>query len=81
MSKEIIELRPEKPDQGEIRYTYSGRPAFRQGSLQKLIAQVFGIVFGIATFFLLLFFFVYVLLPLIAIFVVWLLARNLLKAR
>lgn len=77
MSHEIIELRPEKPDHGEIRYTFSEKPKAPESSLQRLIAQAFGVALGVGIFLLLLFFFVYFVLPLVLIFFLWVLIKKL----
>jgi len=76
--KQIIELRREKPDQGEIRYTFSPMPPGRNSSVHWL-EKVFGIALAAGIFLLLLFFFVYVVLPIIAIILVWTLIRHLFR--
>ena len=76
--KQIIELHPEKPDEGEIRYTYNANPAKSRPS-QNLLAKIFGIILGVGFFILLIFFFVYVILPVIAIVLIYMLLRRLLK--
>ena len=79
-NKEIIELKPENPDQGEIRYTYSAssKAAISRPS-QNWLTKIFGIFFGIGLLFVFIFFFVYVILPVVVILLVWTLARNLLR--
>ncbi len=76
--KEIIELRPERPDEGEIRYTYSAKIQ-KASPLNALALKVFGILLGVALFLLFIFFFVYVILPVIAILLIWAFIRNLLR--
>lgn len=79
--REIIDLTPEKPDEGKIRYTYSGKPQPPQGPdpFWGLVKQVLGLAIGVGIFLLLLFFFVYVILPIIAIVLVWMFLRNLFR--
>ena len=78
LDKEIIDLHPEKPDDGEIRYTYSSISSQRKEPA-NFLTKVFGIALGLALFFLFIVFFVYVILPLIAILLVWMLLRNLFR--
>ena len=76
--KQIIELHPEKPDDGEIRYTYSSIPP-KVATSSNFLTKIFGIALSVALFFLFIVFFVYVILPLIAILLVWMLLRNLFR--
>ncbi len=78
--KEIIELRPEKPDEGEIRYTYSASSAPSRSS-QNLLKKIFGFFVGVGLLVLFVLFFVYVILPVVAVLLIWMLVRNLIKSK
>ena len=74
-SKEIIELKPESVEEGNIEYTHVKSVSTFQFSNfgVKLITTILGIAF----FVLILSFFVTVILPLIAIFILWMVLRDL----
>ena len=76
--RQIIELEPEKPDDGEIRYTFSTTPPKVLPS-GNFLNKIFGLFLGIGLLLLFIFFFIYVILPLIAILLIWMLVRNLLR--
>jgi len=77
--RQIIELRPEKPDRGEIRYRYSGGQPSKPSPLSAFAWKIFGVLTGVALFLLFIFFFVYVVLPVIALLLIWMFLRNLFR--
>lgn len=77
--KEIIELHPEKADKGEIRYSFSSKPPDKPGPFNGLLAKILGTALGIGVFLFLIVFFVYVVLPLIAVVIVWFLLRSIFR--
>lgn len=76
--KEIIELHPERGDEGEIIYT---KKVVSKSGGGGFAAKVFGIAVGVALFLVILFFFVYVFLPIVVIFIIWSIIRNLFRPR
>ena len=79
LDKEIIDLKLEKPDEGEIRYTYSSKPPKGNDPVLALAKRVLGVLIGVSVFALLIFFFVYVILPIIAIVLIWVLLKGLFR--
>lgn len=73
--REIIELRPEPSDEGEIRYARP-EPPRRPGALAALASRALGLAIGVALFLALLFFFFYVVLPVaVVLFLIFALRR------
>ncbi len=81
MAQEIIDLKPEKPDEGELRYTYARRTSVTRTAPESFLARAAGALIAAGVFFLILFFFVYVILPVIAIFLIWMFVRGLFGRR
>lgn len=79
-NNEIIEMHPTEDDRGELRYT-QGRPTRKGGLLSGWIVKILGIALGFAIFLVLIFFFVYIVLPLILIVTLYLLIKNIFKIR
>jgi hypothetical protein len=77
--RDIIEMKGERGDDGEIRYTSAPPrpPARRPG----LVSQVLGIAAGVAIFLVLVFFFVYVVIPLVLILIAWATLKNVFRRR
>ena len=78
--REIIEMRPSKGDDGELRYTQSRSPR-RKNNFSQGFLKLLGIAIGVAFFLFLIVFFVYVILPLILIFILYVVIRNIFKPR
>jgi hypothetical protein len=78
--RDIIEMRGESGDEGEIFYASSGPPRPRKPR-EGFLTKVFGIALGVGIFLALIFFFVYVVLPVIAILIIWGLLQNIFRAR
>ena len=77
-NKQIIELHPEKPDQGEIRYTYSATPKASSFVVpQNFLTKIFGICLGVGLLVFFVFFFVYVVIPVVAVVLLVAVVRNL----
>ncbi len=78
--RDIIEMKGEPGDEGEIFYTSSSyvRPGKPQSGF---LSKVFGVALGVGVFLLLVFFFVYVVLPIAAILIIWGILRNVFRTR
>jgi hypothetical protein len=78
--RDIIEMKSESGDEGKIFYASSSfaRPQKRGGGF---LAKVFGVALGVGIFLLLVFFFVYVVLPIAAILIIWGILRNVFRPR
>ena len=79
--QDIIDLTPEPADQGELRYSSSGKKPIPNSSFSGLFIKVIGIALGLAIFLLLVVFFVYVVIPIILVLIVWAFLRNLFASR
>jgi len=78
--KDIIEMKVERTEEGEIRYTRDQMPRVRlSGPL--FLMQVVGVAVGVAIFIGLIFFFVYVFVPLVIILILWEFLRRIFSRR
>lgn len=77
--KEIITLHAEKPDEGELRYSFDSKTVKTSSGGPDFLSKVIGVAIGITLFLLLIFFFVYVIIPIILIVIVWSFIRRLLQ--
>jgi hypothetical protein len=77
--KNIIEMKSEETDTGEILYTQTSIPR-RENDSPAFFSKIAGIAVGVAIFFLLITFFVYIILPIIAIFLIWALIKNIYRS-
>ena len=73
--RDVIEMKGESGDEGEIFYTASPSPRPRK-SYEGFLAKVLGAALGVGIFLALIFFFVYVVLPIVAILIIWGILRN-----
>lgn len=78
--RDIIEMKGEPDDEGEIFYTASPTPSPRRPH-GGFLAKVFGVALGVGIFLALVFFFVYVILPIVAILIIWGLLQNVFRSR
>lgn len=76
--KDIIELHPERTDEGEIVYT---KKVVSRSAGSNFAVKVLGVAVGVAIFLVILFFFVYVLLPIAAILIIWSILKGLFGRR
>ncbi len=78
--RDIIDMKGELGDEGEIFYAASppGRPRKPYGGF---LAKVFGVALGVGIFLALIFFFVYVILPIAVILIIWGILRNVFRPR
>lgn len=75
--KDILNMKREGPDEGEIRYVRENtRKPF---DLEGFLAKAMGMVLAIGACVLFFFLFVYVILPIIAILLLWSLIRSLFR--
>ena len=79
-NRTIIEMKPETGDDGELRYTRSrARAPIKKGG-PNWVMRIFGMALGVAIFLCLIFFFVYVILPLIAIILLWFIIKSIYRS-
>jgi hypothetical protein len=75
--REIIELKPEERDNGEIVYeTAGGRPIPRETAFDAIFRKVLGITFTLGILALAMVFFFYIVLPIIVLVVAYVLLRK-----
>ena len=75
----IIDLEREGPDESQPRYARGPRRG--PSSFQKLTVGVLGVAVGVALFLAFLTFFIYVLLPLMAILILWSMLKGAFRSR
>lgn len=80
--RQIIDLQGVESEEGEIKFTHTHQaPQKSSQPFGGLVKSVLGIALGVAIFLLLITFFVYVIIPLIAILILWSLITGLLGRR
>ena len=77
-SKQIIELKPETTEEGKVEYTRSKSSVPSRGS--QTFSRILSAALGIGFFLLLLSFFVTIILPLIALFILWVILRDIINS-
>jgi hypothetical protein len=74
--KEILDLKPEERENGEIVYGSTSRGVKRESSLEKTFKKIAGLIVGLALFAVFLTFFFYIVLPLVALILIVILLRK-----
>ncbi len=80
-NRTIIEMKPETGDDGELRYTKArARGPAKKKAAPNWLLRILGTALGVAVFLCLIFFFVYVILPLIAIILLWFIIKSIYRS-
>ncbi len=80
MAKDIIDLKPERDDDGEIIYASSGRPQGPPPAWKNALNRILAFTIFICGVVIFLALFLYVILPIIALILIFLLVRNIIRA-